>query len=80
MPKDLFLQESKAKKYDLIINVSNRNKLFSANMISQLQAPFKCGNIDLFGELDLIIERKESQSLISYLKEVIKYLEMIKTA
>ncbi len=80
LPKDFFLQESKAKKYDVIINVSNRYSLFTANLTARLNAPFKCGNADLYGELDLIIERKESQSLIAYLKEVVKYLEMIKTA
>ena len=77
LPKTVFLAEPKAKKYDLIITVSNKHKLFSANLISQLSSPFKCGSSDLFGELDLVIERNESQNLIVYLKEVVRYLQMI---
>jgi len=79
LPKDFFLNEIKEKKYDLVINASLQYSVFSANLINHLNAPFKCGNNNLFGELDLIIETRESESLLSYLKEVVKYLAMIKT-
>ncbi len=77
LPKPL--DQGETKKYDLVINVSHQYALYSANLVGQLNAPFKCGNADLFGELDLIIEKKDSLNLIAYLKEVMKYLEMIKT-
>ncbi len=79
LPKNLFLEEVKPKNYDLVINISSSYQSFSANVVSHINSPFKCGNNNLCGELDLIIEKKESQNLNSYLKEVVKYLEMIKT-
>ena len=79
LPKVSFLNEVKEKKYDLVINVSQLQQVFTANLVSQLNSSFKCGNNNLYDELDLIIERNESQNLISYLKEVVKYLEMIRT-
>lgn len=79
LPKQHAYDSIKTKKFDLVINISSSHPLFCANIVSAIQADFKCGNEDQFGELDLIIERKGSQNLIAYLNEVKKYLEMIKT-
>jgi hypothetical protein len=79
LPVKSLAAELQSKNYDLIVSVSKRYPLYSANAASQVKSSFKCGNKNLFGELDLIIERKDSQDLISYLKEVFKYLQMIKT-
>lgn len=79
LPKQAVLDALKGKKFDLVINVSTNHPLFCVNLLLALQTDFICGNNDQFGELDLIIERKESQSLMTYLNEVKKYLEMIKT-
>ncbi len=79
LPKSLFVNEVKDKKYDLVINISGAKPLYSCSLTMQLNSPFKCGNNNLHGELDLIIERKDGQNLISYLKEIVRYIEMIKT-
>jgi len=78
LPKSIVLNNLNSKKFDLVISVSGQNPLFTANITSQINAAFKCGNNNLFGELDLIIERKD-KDLVSYLKEVVKYLQMIRT-
>ena len=79
LPSNQSTQVFQEKKFDLVINVSHEYKLFSANLISGINATFRCGNTNVFGELDLIVERKEGQNLNVYLKEVFRYLEMIKT-
>jgi hypothetical protein len=65
------------KKYDLVIDTSTNNKLFSANLSSSLVAPFKCGASNSFDQNDLIIMRNKDQDLLSYLNEVIRYISMI---
>lgn len=67
------------KRYDIVINLCRQHALFAANLTSQLKAAFKCGFNNLFGELDLIIEGKQNQNLVSSLKDVEKYLQMIRT-
>lgn len=80
LPKPEIISSLKSKSFDLLICVNRTDSFFISCLASAINAPYKCGNIDLFGELDLIIERKPDQPLLSYLKEVQKYLEMIKTA
>jgi hypothetical protein len=78
LPAEHVFRELKSKKYTLVINAAFDNSLYAANLTSALNADFKCGANDLYHEVDLIIERKE-QELLPYLKDVMKYLEMIRT-
>jgi hypothetical protein len=80
LPKPETASSIKSKSFDLLICVNKTDSFFIAGLASAFNAPYKCGNADLFGEMDLIIERKPDQSLLSYLKDVLKYLEMIRTA
>jgi hypothetical protein len=80
LPKPEVTSQIKSKSFDLLICVNRTGSFFISALASDFKAPYKCGNADLFGELDLIIERKPDQFLLSYLKDVQKYLEMIRTA
>ncbi|MCW3075661.1 MAG: hypothetical protein JWO32_270 [Bacteroidetes bacterium] len=79
LPTGEVYAQIKNDKYDLVINACRTYKLFGSNLTAQLNAGYKCTCVDLFGEADLVIERKDKTDLLSYLKEVKKYLEMIKT-
>lgn len=65
------------KKYDLVIDTTLVNNLFSANLSVNLVAPFKCGATNTYNQNDLTLKRKEDQDLIDYLNEVIRYIRMI---
>ncbi len=65
------------KKYDLVIDTTTNNKLFSAHLSSSLVAPFKCGATNTYDQNDLIILRNNDQDLLTYLNEVIRYIRMI---
>jgi hypothetical protein len=80
LPKPETASPIKSNSFDLLICINKTGSFFISGLASAFKAPYKCGNADLFGELDLIIERKPDQSLLSYLKEVRRYLEMIRTA
>lgn len=79
LPNTQTIDLVKGKKFDVVINACIKKDLYAANLTSQFKASFKCGHTNLYGELDLIIEKTEGQNLSSYLKEVQRYLEMIKT-
>lgn len=79
LPRNEVYDLIKKNKYDLVINACRNYQLFASNITSQLNAGYKCSCVDLFGEADLLIERNENTDLLSYLKEVKKYLEMIKS-
>jgi hypothetical protein len=79
LPAEHIFRELKSKKYNLVINAAFGNTLYAANLISSVQSDFKCGACNLYGELDLIIDKNNQQNLVSYLKEVVRYLQMIRT-
>ncbi|MCE3229510.1 MAG: hypothetical protein K0S32_4061 [Bacteroidetes bacterium] len=78
LPTEQVFSDLRNKKYNLVINTAFGHSLYAANLISAIPADFKCGANNLYGELDLIIEKKD-QNIVSYLKDVIKYLQMIRT-
>lgn len=79
LPTEQVLSELKNKKYNLVINAAFGNTLYAANLVSAIHSDFKCGANNLYGELDLIVEKNNQQDLVSYLKEVVRYLQMIRT-
>ncbi|MBA3664974.1 MAG: hypothetical protein H0W61_12300 [Bacteroidetes bacterium] len=78
LPKSHIDLTIKNRQYQLAITVSEKHSLFAAVVISKINAPYTCGNRNLSGEIDLIIERNEKTDLPSYLREVLKYLTMIR--
>lgn len=72
------IHELKNKNFDLVINTSAENDLFSSDLTATLQSPFKTGGNNKFGELDLIIKKSDPHHVIDYLNEIIKYLKMIR--
>ncbi|MBI2723189.1 MAG: hypothetical protein HYX39_13530 [Bacteroidetes bacterium] len=79
LPKSHVESSIKNKQYQLVINVTEKYSDFAAVITSQMHPSFSCGNNNLYGEADLVIENKNSLNIINYLKEVQKYLQMIKT-
>lgn len=79
LPKNHVELTLKNRQYQLVINVTEKYALFAAVLISQINSTYICGTQNLFGEVDLIIEKKENTALIPYLNQVMKYLAMIRT-
>jgi hypothetical protein len=77
LPKSHVESSIKNRQYQLVINATEKYRFFSANLLSKINAPYNCGVENMFGETDLIVEKK-SDNLISYLNEVARYLKMIK--
>ncbi len=77
LPKTKLLNGFKSKKYDLIINTAADAILYSAALCSSLQSTCTCSSTAEFGHSDLIIRRLKEQNLITYLKEVLRYLKLI---
>jgi hypothetical protein len=77
LPKKKVLDTFKTKKYDLIINAAGQSIFYSAALSSSLQSTCTCSSTEEFGHSDLIIKRAEKQDLITYLREVLRYLKMI---
>jgi len=77
LPKKRLLDSFKSKKYDLIINTAEQSIFYSAALSSSLQSSCTCSSSGEFGHSDLIIKRSNKQDLISYLREVLRYLKMI---
>lgn len=77
LPKTKLLDRFKTKKYDLIINTAENTIFYSAALSSFLQSTIICSSTAEFGHSDLIIRRAEHQDLITYLKEVLRYLKLI---
>lgn len=78
LPKNHVESSIKNRQYQLVINTAQKYSLFAAHLLSQINPPYSCGVQNLFGETDLIIEKQPSCNLVDYLKEVRKYLEMIR--
>lgn len=79
LPKSHIDSTLKNRKYQLVINVCQKFDLYAALLCSQLNAPYNCGIQNLFGETDLIIEKEKDKGVTLYLKEVVRYLQMIRT-
>jgi hypothetical protein len=79
LPKEHVDSSIKNRNYQLVINASKKYSLFAAAVVSKIGAPYSCGLQDVFGETDLIIEKKDAINITSYLGEVQKYLQMIRT-
>jgi len=79
LPKAHVESTIKNRQYQLVINTTGKHTLFAANIVSLINPPYSCGNQNLYGETDLIVEKKSGVSLTAYLNDVIKYLVMIKT-
>lgn len=77
LPKKKLLHGFKTKKYDLIINTAEQAIFYSAALSACFQSTFTCSSTEEFGHGDLIIKRADKQDLISYLREVQRYLKMI---
>jgi hypothetical protein len=80
MPNKALSSEIDSKKFDVLIAVTDKNETLSANLTARINATYKCANKNVFGEADLIIKRQESKKSEAYLREVQKYLEMIRTS
>lgn len=78
LPKNNLIKELKTKRFDLVINTSTEDDLFSMALSSSLLSVIQCDSSDRFNNANLIIKKKENYSIINYLEEVIKYLKMIK--
>ncbi|MCC6372246.1 MAG: hypothetical protein IT236_14675 [Bacteroidia bacterium] len=78
LPKKNRIEKLKTKNFDLVINTSNTDELFSTSLSSSINAALKCGTSERFNDTDLIIVKKESGNLIKYLDDVVTYLKMIK--
>jgi len=78
LPKNNLIKELKKKQFDLVINTSTEDDLFSIALSSSLLSVIQCDSSDRFNNADLIIKKNDKYSIIDYLKEVIKYLKMIK--
>lgn len=79
LPKSHVESSIKNRQYQLVINVTAKYSNFAAIITSQMRPLFSCGNNNLFGEVDVIIENKTTNSVTEFLKETQKYLQMIKT-
>lgn len=79
LPKSHVESSVKNRHYQLVINVTAKYSNFAAIITSQLHPSFSCGINNLYGEVDVIIENNKTHSVTEYLKEIQKYLQMIKT-
>lgn len=80
MPKEEVMNEVGGEKYDLAISACRQHTHFIARVFAQCHAPYKCAMNDVFGECSLVIKANESGDALSYLKEVTRYLQMIRPA
>lgn len=78
LPNAKALSKIKNQKYDLVINGAFTEEDFSSVITNALQTACRCGFKSRLNELDLIIERKPNQELISYLGDVVTYVKMIR--
>lgn len=78
LPKSKSLSKLKRKNSDLVIIAAYDNIEFASVLAAHINTPCVCGYRQVYGNLDLIIVRKENQSVVDYLNEVVNYLKMIK--
>lgn len=79
LPKKSVLNELKNKNFDLVINTSNDDDLFSPLLTTTLNASLRCGNNNKYNCHELIIKKANTNDLIVHLNNVVKYLKMIHT-
>jgi hypothetical protein len=79
MPKAAVLKEVAAEKFDLAISACKQHSNFTARIFAQCNSDYKCGASDVYGESPLVIEWKEGADTLVYLKDVLKYVQMIRT-
>lgn len=66
------------KKYDLVINTSDSDDLYSAALLNLLSAPFKCAASENFQDANLIVRPSVKGNLIHQLQDTLRYLQMIR--
>lgn len=66
--------------FDLVINTANEKDFFSAALLAQIKAPFKCAASSENQSANLIVQRKNIGNLLGNLQDTRRYLEMIKMA
>jgi len=78
LPTKIAEQALQTKKYDLVINTSAEEDLFSAALLKILSAPFKCAASDPFQDANLIVRPSVKGNLIHQLQDTLRYLQMIR--
>lgn len=66
-----------SKKYDVIINTSDDNILFSNSLASALKSTMSVSVSNRYNNFDLVIKKQKPFNLINYIEDVIRYLKMI---
>jgi hypothetical protein len=77
LPRKIISGELEKQRFDVVINTSSDTDIFARSVAGFLSAPLKCSTAG-FREVDLVIERPDNYSLDNYLKEVVRYLKMIR--
>lgn len=80
LPNASVEEQLRQKKYDLVINTSPEQDLFSAAILRFLSAPLKCATGSWMQDANLVVKQREQGSLLTYLDDTIKYLQMIRVA
>jgi hypothetical protein len=78
LPNSKAIAKLKQQSYDLVINAAFNESDFSSIIANTLKTGCRSGFKSRLNELDLIIERKPNQELISYLGDVVTYVKMIR--
>ncbi len=78
LPKTKSLNKIKNKTADLVMVAADDKEEFATVLAANINTPCVCGCNQINNNLDLIIIRKENQTVIDYLNEVVNYLKMIK--
>jgi hypothetical protein len=78
LPKREVINGLKDKKFDVVINTSSEDDVFSKIIFATINSPVKCADADMLGAANLIITKSEPYYVFDYLNEVVKYLKMIK--
>jgi hypothetical protein len=78
LPNAKAIAKLKTQPYDLVINAAFNETDFSSIIANTLKTGCRSGFQSRLNELDLIIERKPNQELISYLGDVVTYVKMIR--
>lgn len=78
LPNAKAIAKLKQQPYELVINAAFNEQDFSSIIVNTLKTVCRSGFQSRLNELDLIIERKPNQELISYLGDVVIYVKMIR--
>ena len=79
LPKKSILLSVLGKKFDLVINTCKQDNLFATSIGNAALATLNCSTNKIYDEADIIMNRPADQKLIDYLKNMLTYLQMIKT-